>query len=93
MHRKRFEAAVCLAVVLHKYDVPDFNNLGVVFIDQFAARRFGFLLRCARVKMNLGAWTARTGFTHFPKVVVFIAVNDVVGGYMLQPISGSFIVA
>ena len=42
--------------------------------------------------MNLRAGTARTGLTHLPEIVVLVAVDDVVGRYVLAPVFGSLVV-
>ena len=39
---KSFERTVGFAIVLHKHEVPNFNHLGVVLIDERSSRNFGF---------------------------------------------------
>ena len=43
--------------------------------------------------MYLRAWTARTCLAHFPKVVMLVSVDDMVGRKMFHPKSGSLIIA
>ena len=43
--------------------------------------------------MYLGAGAARPRVAHFPEIVVFVAVDDMVGGHVLGPIAGSLVVA
>ena len=86
VHRQRNERAVSLALVLHEHDVPDFDNLGIVLVYEFASGSLGLLLGSTRVEVNLRAGTARTRIAHLPEVVVLVAVDDVVGGHVLRPI-------
>ena len=53
VHGELLERSVCLAVELHEDEVPDFNDLWVVFIYQFSSWYLGFLLWGTAVDMNL----------------------------------------
>ena len=87
--RKRFEAAV----VLHEHEVPDFDDLRVVLVHQFASGHLGFLFFRARVDVDLRAGTAGTRIAHFPEIVMLVAVQDVVFRQELFPVGGGFVVA
>ncbi|CCZ49491.1 putative uncharacterized protein [Bacteroides sp. CAG:661] len=91
--RKRFEAAVGLAVVLHEHEVPDFDDLRVVLVHQFASGHLGFLFFRARVDVDLRAGAAGTRIAHFPEIVMLVAVQDVVFRQELFPVGGGFVVA
>ena len=93
VHGERFERAVRLAVELHEHDVPDFDNLRVVLVHQFVARLLGLFFRRAAVEVNFRARSAGAGVAHFPEVVVFVAVDDMVGRQVLGPNLGRFVVA
>ena len=73
------------AVVLHEHEVPNLNHLWVVFVHQFATRESRFLLLTTAIHVNLRAWTTRTCIAHLPEVVVFIAIEDMVGRQVLSP--------
>ena len=93
VHRKWFESAIRFAVVLHEYDVPDFDNLGIILVYQLTSRNFCFLFCWTRIDMDFGARTAGTCVAHLPEVVVLVAVDDMVGWNMLSPEAGCFVVA
>ena len=93
VHREWFERTVSLAVVLHEHDVPDLDHLWVVLVYQLTAWHLSLLLRSTRVNMDLRARTARTRIAHLPEVVVLVAVDDVVGRYVLCPVTCSLVVA
>ena len=93
VHAEGFQMTVSLALVLHEDDVPDFYNLWVVLVDHLTSGHLCLLLGSAAVEVNLRAGAARTCVAHFPEVVVLVAVDDMVGRNMLQPIACSLIVA
>ena len=93
VHSKRFEMSISLALVLHEDDVPDLDNLRVVLVDEFAARHFSLFLSRTTIEMNLRARSARTCVAHFPEVIMLVAVDDVVGRNVLQPVACSLIIA
>ena len=78
--RQWFERAVGFAIILHEDDVPNLNDLWMVFVHHLAAGDFGFFLFGAAVHVNLRAWTTRTCITHFPEVIVLITIDDMVSG-------------
>ena len=43
--------------------------------------------------MNFGARATRAGITHFPEVIVFVSVKDMVFRQELFPIGSGFVVA
>ncbi len=60
-----------IPVVLDKYQVPYLHHIGVIRINIFrSAAAFG------KVKMYLGAGTAWTGITHFPKIIFFVKLQN-----------------
>ena len=87
------ERAIGHAVVLHEHEIPNFNHLGVVLVDHLRTGDLGAFGIRAQVDVDFRAGTARTGFAHFPEVVVLIAVDDMVFGQMLEPETGCFVVA
>ena len=92
VHRKRFKTAVCLAVVLHENDIPDFNHLRIIFVDEFTARHFSLFLRCARVYMDLCTGTTWPRISHFPEIIMLVSIDDMVSRDMLCPVRCSLIV-
>ena len=94
VHRQLFQRAVGLAVILHKDEVPYLNDLRIVLIHQLAAGLAVLLLilRTA-VHMDLRAGAAGTRVAHLPEVVVLVAIDDMVGGHVFQPIAGSLVIA
>ena len=93
IHGEGLEVAIGLALELHEHDVPYLNDLWVVLVDEFATRHFSFLLGGTAVEMDLRARSARACVAHLPKVVVLVAVDDVVGRYVLEPERGGLVVA
>ena len=93
VHGKILQRTVGLAVELHEDDVPDFNHLGIVLVHQLTTGHLRLLLGRTAVQVNLGTGSARTGITHFPEVVMLVAVDDMVGRNMLQPIRSRLVIA
>ena len=93
VHGEGFETAVGFAVELHKDNVPNLNDLRIVFVDERSTGHFGFFFGAAAVKMYFGAGTAGTGVAHFPEVVVFVSIDNVVCREVLQPKLGSLIIS
>ena len=91
--RQRLERTVGLAVVLHEHEVPDFDNLRIIFVHEFGSRHGCALFGRAAVDMYFGARAARAGVAHFPEVVVLIAVDDVAFREEASPESCGFAVA
>ena len=89
---QRLKRTVSLAVELHEYDVPNLDNLRMVFVHQFASGHLGFLLLATAVHMDLRARSARTRVAHLPEVVVLVAVQYMIGRQVLCPNSRSLIV-
>ncbi len=57
----------------------------MVFVDQLPSGQSGFLLLASAVHVYLRAGAARAGIAHFPKVIVLVAVQDMVGRQVLCP--------
>ncbi len=93
VHRELFERSVGFTVELHEDEIPYLYYLRVVFVYEFAPGNFGLLFVGTRVEVNLRTGTAWTCITHFPKVVVLVSVDYVVGRYMLCPNGCGFVVA
>ena len=91
--RQRFERAVGLSVVLHEHQVPDFDHLRMVFVHHVLAGDSGTFFFRTEVDMDFRTRTARPRITHFPKVIVFVAINDMSFRQELLPIAGSLVVA
>ncbi len=65
----------------------------MVFVYHLRSAHFlTFALR-TQVDMYLGARTAWTCVAHFPKVIVFVAVDDMARGQVLRPIACCLVVA
>ena len=92
VHGEFLQTAVSLAVELHEHQVPYLDDLWVVFVHQLSSCHFGLLFGCTRVEVNLRAGTARTRIAHFPEVVVLVAIDDVIGRHVLQPVAFSLVV-
>ena len=87
------QTAVSLSVVLHKHEVPDFNDLWIILVHKFASWHLSFFLCRTGVHMEFGARSARPCVAHLPEVVMLIAVDDVVFRQELLPDACSLVVA
>ena len=78
--RKTFEAAVSLAVELHEHEVPYLDDLWMILIYEITTSDACclFLFLRTRVNMKFRTRTARTCVTHFPEVVVLVAIDDMI---------------
>ena len=73
---ERRKGAIFIGIVLDEHKVPDFNALTAVGIYKAAFRAaFG-----REVDVQFTAGTTRAGVAHHPKVILFVAVNNVHGG-------------
>ena len=79
------QCTVGFAVILHKDEIPNLNHLRMIFIDQFASCHGRLFFGRAYVYMDFRARSARARLTHFPEVVVLIAIDDVVFGEVTAP--------
>ena len=64
----------------------------MVVVHHLRSGNLGTLLGSAEVDVNLAAGTAGTGLAHFPEIIVLVAVDDMVGGKVLEPYLGSLVV-
>ncbi len=83
VHAELLQRTIAAPVVLHEDEIPDFNDLWVVLVDQLAAWNQGLLLVGTVVDVNLGAGATGASVAHLPEVVVLVAVDDVVLGGVL----------
>ena len=83
--RQGHERAVGHAVELHEDEVPDFDHLRVVGVDQGGARCGGPVGVAAEVDVDFRARSAGPGFAHFPEVVLLRGEQDAVFGYPFGP--------
>ena len=74
-----FQAAIFFPVVLNKHIVPNLNNLGMVFVDECVARDEGAVGVGPHVYVYFRAGATGAGFAHLPKIVFFIAKNNLLG--------------
>ena len=65
----------------------------MIFVNQFTSRNSSLFFCRTRVDVDFRTRAARTCITHFPEVIVLVAVDDMIFGEILSPVSGSFIVA
>jgi hypothetical protein len=91
--RQRLKRTVGLAVVLHEDEVPDLDHLGIILIDQFGSGHLLAIFFAAEVDMDLRAGSARTRVAHFPEVIMFVAIDDMIFRKIFLPFAGSFVVA
>ena len=89
---KRLKTAVCLAVVLHEYKIPDFNHLRMIMVHEIATGNLGAFFCRTKVDMNFGTRSARSCITHFPEIIVLVAVDDMIFRQELFPIGSGFVV-
>ena len=87
---KGHKGAVRHAVELHEDEVPNLNDLGVVFVDHRAAVDFGAFFVAAQVDVDFRARTTGAGFAHLPEVVLFARVENAVFGHVLAPLFSGF---
>ena len=92
--RQRSQYAVFVTVILHKYQIPDFQPAVTVTYAQCTAIRMIASVFFAAVNMNFTARTTWAGFPHLPEVVLFAQANDTFFRYrsQLTPQFISFIV-
>ena len=64
----------------------------MVFVDQGVARHLGAFGIAAQIHVDFGAGAAGAGIAHFPEVVFFVAVEDVVFRQEAQPDGACFVV-
>ena len=83
--REGHEGAVGHAVELHEDEVPDFDHLRVVGVDEGGARCGGPVGVAAEVDVDFRARSAGPGFAHFPEVVLLRGEQDAVFGYPFGP--------
>src|SRR6185295_14625908 len=76
--RQRFQGTGGKTVKLNKHEVPDFNYLRMVTVDEFLAGFLLYFFRGSQVNVNFRAWSARTRLTHLPKIILFISMQDTV---------------
>ena len=88
--RKILERSIGFSVVFHKNQIPNLNNVWMIFIDQFRTRDFSFFFFTAKIDMNLTRRPTRSLFTHFPKVVFFVTHQNTVFGNNILPNRKSF---
>ena len=90
--RQGLQRAISLAVELHKYKVPNLDNLRVAHIYHLTARNLCYLLLVAKVVVNLATRTARTSLAHLPEVILLVTTDDVVLGQELLPVVESLLI-
>ena len=83
--RQRFQRTVGAAVVLHENQIPDFDHLGIVPVDQIAARHRRTLGGRTQIDMYLRGRAAGTLIAHLPEIVVLVAHHDAGLGYVFLP--------
>ena len=82
---QRLERTVSLTVELHEDQVPDFNHLRVVVIDQRRPVHLSPFSLVTQVEVNLRAGTARTRIAHLPEIVLFIPLQNMAGRQTFRP--------
>ena len=65
----------------------------MVFVYHLCTASNGTFFVRAKVYMNFRTGTARTGITHFPEVIMFVTINNMIFRQELFPVTGSFVVA
>ena len=83
---QRHKGPIGHAVEFHEHEVPNLDDLGMVFIHKTSPIDFGAFLRVAEVNMDFRTGTARPGFAHFPEVVFFVSGQNPVVGHVLLPL-------
>ena len=86
VHAERFEMSVGLALELHEYDVPYLDDLWVVLVYHVASWYLCLFFGRTAIEVYFGAWSAWSRVSHFPEIVVLVAIDDMVGRHMLQPV-------
>ena len=72
--RQRTQRFVRLAIESHEDEIPDFEDIGVVHVDEMR----GVPSTADSIVMDLRARTAGTRLAHLPEVVLHVAGKDVV---------------
>ena len=85
---QRLQRAIGLPVILHEDEVPDLDHERVVLVHERCpghSRTFGV---GPEVDVDLRTGAAGARVAHLPKVVVLVALEDVVSGQVFGPIAG-----
>ena len=73
---KWWESAVRIGIVLNEHEVPNFDALSAIGVDEIA---FAVAIG-GKVDMQFTARTARAGVAHHPKIIFLVAVHYMHGG-------------
>ena len=92
IHRQFFQRAVSFAVKLHKDQIPDLNYLWIIFIDQFTSGNFRLFFRSTRIQMDFRTRTTRTCITHFPEIIMFVTIDNMIGRNVFSPVRSRFVI-
>ena len=94
IHCQRSERTVGLTIELHKHDVPNLDDLRIILVHKLSTGYSAvFLFGRARVYVNLRTRSAGSGIAHFPKIIVSISVQNMVGRQVFSPASSSLFIA
>ena len=83
--REVYQFAIGHAVKLHEYIIPNLDNLGMVGINQFFTLTVFSFAFGSKVNVYFRTWTTRARFSHFPKIILFIPVNNMAFVYEFLP--------
>src|SRR5690606_26100434 len=89
---QRTQGPIVLPIELHEYQVPDFDHLRMVGIDQRLPVNLSALRVTSHIYVYLRTRTAGTGITHFPKVISFATHENAILGDQSLPVPVRFIV-
>ena len=82
---KRLQRSVRFAVILHEDNIPNLYHLRVIFVHEFTSGHLRALFRTTTVYVNLTTRTTRTRIAHFPEVIMFVAVQDMISRQVFGP--------
>src|SRR5690606_27772095 len=78
---KSLQAAGSFPVELHEHEVPYFDHLGMIAVAEFVAGFLLYLFVGSKVDVHFGAWSARSGVSHLPEVILSPAEQDAILTY------------
>ena len=80
------------AVEFHEDEVPNLNDLGMVFVHQRPSVGLGTFVFAAKVDVDFRARPTRPCLAHLPEVVFFVGSKDAVVGDVFLPLGTRFVV-
>src|SRR5690606_25499241 len=82
---QRTQRPIVLPIELHEYQVPDFDHLRMICIDQCLPVNLSALRVTSHIYVYLRTRTAGADVTHFPKVISLVTHENAILGNQSLP--------